>query len=416
MPELAMSRGGISRSEFLRLAGAACFFGGLSRAAGPLPQADLRRAFREGTATLDKVFWVPELANWLDRPGKDLRGHFEGRINPPWWSCANAVEAMVDYMDRSGTDIYERRLKEIHAGNVLRGSRLPELAKSLRKAGTWRGTDERTLERRMKALDPEKIHDSEFRNEYLDDSAWWGIAWLKFHMRTKDPRYLRTARAIHAHMAVNWRESGGVSWAEEADKRDPNAITNSLFVVLSARLYVATKQKPFLGWAEKTLAWEREAKLYDGSGIVDRPGHVADYWTYNQGAYLGGLEALHAATGKMEYLDEAAEIAATVIARTGIVRADGILYEKLATDGWDTGLLKGICARYFGSLSRTLAAKGVHGEVAAQLDRVLRASAEAILKSPRENGLYPLEWQQPPRAEIYNFNTQLSALIALAAV
>ena len=405
----------IRRSDFIKLLATAALLPKLPAEEEGISREDLAKRFREGMAKLDEIFWVPEIANWLDRPGKDLRGHFEGKINPPWWSCANGVEAMVDFMNLTGTDLYDQRLKEIHAGNVLRGSRLPELAKSLRKDGAWSEQDDAKLKRQMKSLDPKKIHGSEFRNEYLDDSAWWGIAWLKFHERTKDPRYLRTARAIHEHMANNWRKEGGVSWAEEADKRDPNAITNSLFIVLSARLYRVTKQKAFLDWAEKTLAWEKEAKLYDGTGIVDRPGHVGDYWTYNQGAYLGGLEALHAATGKKEYLDEAAAVATTILGKSGVVREDGVLYEKLSTEGWDVGLFKGICARYFGILLTTLRKQRVHADVADQLDRVLDASTQAIMKQPQEGGLYPLEWQEPPRAKIHNFNTQLSALIAFVA-
>jgi predicted alpha-1,6-mannanase (GH76 family) len=405
----------MTRAEFVRLLSASAFVPAGSRAQEGIGREDLAKCFREGMAKLDEVFWVPEIANWLDRPGRDLRGHFDGKINPPWWSCANVAEAMVDFMNLSGSDLYDERLREIHAGNVLRGGRLPEVAKSLRAKGDWTDRDEQKLKRRVKALDPKRIHDSEFRNEYLDDSAWWGIAWLKFHERTKDPRYQGTARAIHEHMADNWRKEGGVSWAEDADKRDPNAITNSLFVVLSARLYRVTKQKSFLDWAEKALAWEKEAKLYDGSGIVDRPGHVADYWTYNQGAYLGGLEALHAATGKKEYLDEAAAVAMTIIGKTGVVREDGVLYEKLSTEGWDVGLFKGICARYFGILSKSLRKQRLHPEVADELDRVLRSSVQAILKSKPKDGLYPLEWHEPPRAEIHNFNTQLSALIAIQA-
>lgn len=405
----------ITRAEFLKLLSAAAMFPAASQAQDIPSKEDLAKRFQEGMAKLDEVFWVPEIANWLDRPGKDLRGHFEGKINPPWWSCANAVEAMVDFMDLTGSRIYDQQLREIHEGNLLRGSRLPRIAESLRKQGTWTTEDDAKLQRRMKRLDPKRIHDSEFRNEYLDDSAWWGIAWLKFHERTKDPRYLRTARAIHEHMANNWRGEGGVSWAEEADKRDPNAITNSLFVVLSARLFRVTKQESFLDWAEKTIAWERSAKLYDGTAIVDRPGHTGDYWTYNQGAYLGGLEALFRATGNAVYLDEAAAVATTIIKGSGIVREDGILYEKLSTDGWDVGMFKGICARYLGILSRTFRRRQVHAEIAGRIDRVLAASAAAVLASKTENGLYPLEWHTPPRAAIHNFNTQLSALIAVAA-
>lgn len=405
----------MTRSHFLKSLAAASFLPRVSSAQDAAPAPDLRHAFVDGMAVLNDQFWVPEVANWLDRPGKDLRGHFEGRINPPWWSCANAVEVMVDFMDLTRTGSYDRQLRDLHAGNVLRGNRLPQLAESLKKKGQWSGEDQAKLEKKMKSLDPDKIHGSEFRNEYLDDSAWWGIAWLKFHERTKDARYLRTAIAIQRHMAANWRKDGGVSWAEEADKRDPNAITNSLFVVLSARLHRVTKQQEYLGWAEKTLAWEKEAKLYDGTAIVDRPGHVGDHWTYNQGAYLGGLEALHAATGKAAYLDEAARVATTILEKSGIVRPDGVLFEKLGTDGWDVGLFKGICARYFGILAKSLRREKMHPEVVARLEQVLSATAAAILKSPRDQGLYPLEWQPEPQAAIHNYNTQLSAMIALVA-
>ena len=88
-----------------------------SRAQEEPSKDDLDKRFREGMSKLDEIFWVPEIANWLDRPGKDLRGHFEGKINPPWWSCANAVEAMVDYMDHTNTGIYDQRIREIHAAN-----------------------------------------------------------------------------------------------------------------------------------------------------------------------------------------------------------------------------------------------------------------------------------------------------------
>jgi predicted alpha-1,6-mannanase (GH76 family) len=406
----------MTRAEFVRLLSMAALLPAAAR--GEATQRDdLAKRFREGMAKLDEVFWVPEIANWLDRPGKDLRGHFERKINPPWWSCANVVETMVDFMNLTGTKLYDDRLREIHAGNVQRGSRLPQIAEALRKQGKWSDEDEQKLKRSQeRAADPAKVNGSEFRNEYLDDSAWWGVAWLKFFERSKDPRYLRTARLIHQHMADNWRKEGGVSWGEEADKRDPNAITNSLFIILSARLYRITKEKPFLDWAEKTLAWEKEVKLYDGTGIVDRPGHQGDYWSYNQGVYPGALEALYRATGKAIYLEEAAGVADTIIAKSGVVREeDGILYEKLSTDGWDVGLFKGICARYFKILARTLRQRKLHEDTAARLERVLEASATAILKSKTKDGLYPLEWQEPPRAEINNFNTELAALMVFAA-
>lgn len=379
------------------------------------PETDRLKVIREGFRTLNNIFWLPEIANWIDRPGKDLRGCFDGRLNPPWWSCANVVEAMIDFMACEKSQFFDTQLRALYDGNVLRGSRYPQLAKALRARKQWHPEDEQKLSERVNSLDPQKIHGSQFRNEYLDDSAWWGIAWLRYYQHTKDERYLKTAIAIQEHMARHWREDGGISWSNEPDKRGANAITNSLFVVLSARLYQVSKKPSDLNDALKTLAWEKEVKLYDGKGIVDRPRHRGDYWTYNQGAYLGALEALHAATGEQTYLDEASAVAVTIVKQSGIVREDGILYEKLSTEGWDVGMFKGICARYFSILARSLRKHGVHLETATLLENVLQATAKAILSQPTEQGLYPLEWQPAPRAEHHNFNTQASALIALIA-
>lgn len=407
----------MNRAQFIRLLAVAAVIPRVhGQEAEFVGRAPLTKAFTDGMDVLNKIFWVPEIANWLDRPGKDLRGNYESKINPPWWSCANLVETLVDFMNLTKTTTYDAQIRELYDGNVLRGSRLPIVAKALKQQGKWSDEDDARLERKIQALDPAKIHGSQFRNEYLDDSAWWGVAWLKFHERTREERYLKTAITIHEHMAKNWRPEGGVSWAEDADKRDPNAITNSLFIVLSARLYRVTKKQAFLDWAEKALAWEKEIKLYDGTGIVDRPGHQGDYWTYNQGVYVGGLQALYEVTGKVSHLDEAAAVAATVVAKSGVVTPEGILYEKLSTEGWDVGMFKGICARYFGSLARELRAKKVHEDVAKDLVRVLHSSAAAILKvGPAKDGLFPLEWQEKPRAELYNFNTQASAITALCA-
>lgn len=380
------------------------------------PQGNPADTVRDGLKKLDDLFWCAPIGNWLDRPGNDLRGHFEGRVNPPWWSCANVVELMVDFMDRTGSQEYETRIAEIHAANRDLGSRLPEIAAALKQQGPWSERDERLLAKKRAIVGTERVHGLEFRNEYLDDSGWWGIAWAKAHARSGRPGYLVSAKAIHAHMAANWRNEGGVSWAEDPDKRDPNAITNSLFVVLSAKLYLLTRDATYLDWAVKTLAWEKEAKLFDGSGIVDRPGHQGDYWTYNQGVYLGGLTALHQATRDQAYLDEAAVTCEAILDRSGLVLSNRIIVEKLGMDGWDPAMFKGIFARLLAELGRVLKAAKVHPTVVSKIAATLQASAESLVKTPRDkDGLYPADWDNRPEKRIYNFNSQASALLLLAA-
>jgi predicted alpha-1,6-mannanase (GH76 family) len=394
-----------------------------------LAQGDVPR-IRDGLATLDRLYWSPTLGIWLDRPGDDLRAHYEGRRNPPWWSSANAVELLLDFMAATGTSDHEKQIATLYALNQNHRGKTARVIAELRQRGQWSDADEAEYQKRraqseaaekLRALNPAataRQYYVDFRNEYLDDSGWWALAWLKMYDRTHDTKYLATARAIHAHMAAAWRpdKSGGVLWCEEADKQVPNAITNGLFLILSARLHARTGEPAYLTWAAQTDAWRRDHQLYDGIAVVDAPGHRGDYWTYNQGVYLGGLTALYEATGQTAYLGEAAAAADTIIARSGVVTPDGIIIEKLGTKGWDVGLFKGVFARYLAQLRDLLRACGLHAESAARIDHVLRQTAASIAaRGVAENGEYRIEWHPGGSDATHNFNTHTAALCALVA-
>jgi predicted alpha-1,6-mannanase (GH76 family) len=378
-----------------------------------------------GIGLLNKLYWSPTLNIWLDRTGDDLRGHYEGRVNPPWWSSANAVEVLLDFMKATGTSEYERSIENLYELHKDRRRERPLVVAELKRRGQWNAGDEQEFQRRQKKAEtspPDSNwieHHTEFRNEYLDDSAWWGVAWLKMYDRTHTEKYLATAKAIHAHMARNWRpdKDGGVMWCEEKDKVKPNAITNSLFLILSARLYQRTQDAQYLAWAQKTLDWLHAKALYDGTGVVDAPGHQGDYWTYNQGAYIGGLVALYQATGKQVYLDEALKVADSVLNRAGLTLPGGIIVEKLGTGGWDPGLFKGVLVRYLGQLRDVLNAKKLHPEAARQIDQCIRASMASMLRnSVAADGQFAIEWHPGAKDQTRNFNTQTSALASLVAV
>lgn len=376
-----------------------------------------------GFDLLNKLYWSPTLNIWLDRPGDDLRAHYEGRRNPPWWSSANALEVMIDFMNLSGRSDYDESIKKLYSIHRDHRNKVPLLVAELKRRGQWNEKDEERLTRRLKKeaetpRSPDE-HYVDFRNEYLDDSGWWGITWLKMYLRTKDAKYLDTAKAIHAHMAKNWRpdKGGGVLWCEDTDKQKTNAITNSLFLILSARLYSATKDAAYLQWAEKTLAWFREQKLYDGTAIVDAPGHSGDYWTYNQGTYLGGLVAMWEATAKAEYLEEATRIANTVLTKSGVVLPSGVIVEKLGTNGWDVGMFKGVFIRYLGQLRDALKAAKQDTKLVKDLDQVIRSSVGSMLQhSIGEDGCFTVAWEDGGKDHSTTFNTQTSGLAALVAV
>ena len=376
---------------------------------------------RLGIARLNEIYWSPTLGIWLDRAGDDLRAFYEGRRNPPWWPSANAVEMLLDFMTATGTPEYEASIETLYDLRKDHHALTARVVAELKKRGQWSEADKVKLRLREEKAAGRKAsptdYYSDFQNEYLDDSGWWALTWLKMHDRTHAAKYLTTARTIHAHMAKNWRpdKGGGILWCEDEDKQRPNAITNSLFLILSARLYERTKEPEFLSGAEKTLAWFRGAVLYDGIAVVDAPGHSGDYWSYNQGTFIGGLTALYQATGRQEFLDEAVKITGTVLRQSGLMQPDGVLIEKIGTDG-DASLFKGVFARYLAQLRDVLATRKLHPETAREIDRCLRASAAAILENGTgPDGLYPAEWHQNPRDTKTDFNTQVSALTAQVA-
>ncbi len=398
---------------------------GWSQTEAPFPDsAAIIARIRSGFGTLNKLYWSPTLRIWLDREGDDVRGHFDGRRNPPWWSSANAVETMIDFMNATGANDFDVTIDQLYERHRDYRREFAPMVTELKRRKQWSDTDEVRWQKRKADLDTppsralENEHYVEFRNEYLDDSGWWGIAWLKMYTRTRDPKYLATARAIHAHMTRNWRpeKGGGVMWAEDADKQVPNAITNNLYLILSARLRQQTGEQSYLDWAERSLAWIREQRLFDGTGVVDAPKHEGDYWTYNQGTYLGGLTAMSEATGDRQFLGEAASAVEAMIERSGLVREDKVMVEKLGTSGWDPGLFKGVFARYLGHLRDVLIAHKLHQATATQIDGVLRRSAASMLThSIAENGEFTVSWQAGAEDQSHNFNTQTAGLALLVS-
>ena len=398
------------------------FAGAIDPAGQDVPAREVAiNRIRAGIAHLNEHYWSPTLNIWIDGADSNLRGYYEGRKNPPWWPSANAVEMLIDFMNAAGTSEYDTSIEALYDLRKDHRAVAARVVGELKKRQQWSDADEAEWQRREEKAASREVsatgYYSDFQNEYLDDSAWWGVTWLKMHDRHPEAKYLATARTIHAHMARNWKpeKGGGIMWCEDEDKQRPNAITNSLFLLLSARLYEKTGEPEFLSWAEKTLALFHGVALYDGIGVVDAPGHHGDYWSYNQGAFIGGLTALYRATGKEDYLEEAAHVADTVLKRSGLISTDGVIVEKIGTRG-DASLFKGVFARYLAQLDQVLRSGNVHLETAKEIDRVLRATESAISANGMQpDGLYPAGWDRGTKDTKTSFNTQVSAVAALVA-
>jgi hypothetical protein len=176
-----------------------------------------------------------------------------------------------------------------------------------------------------------------FEDAYLDDTGWWGLAWLQFYTMTSNASYLQTAETDAAYIHQQWDTDasscggvGGVYW-EITSSGDIGrvAISNETFLELTAWLYNVTKNATYLSWAEAEWSWLSGSGLisssnlvYDGFNSNCQPSAV--YWTYNQGVILAGLAQLYVATGNTSLITEAENIATAAIAK---LAPSGVLTE-----------------------------------------------------------------------------------------
>ncbi len=304
-----------------------------------------------------------------------------------WWNSANALNAMIDSMQRTGSRLY-----------------VGEVANTFAKA--------------VNAAPPPTP--GNFIDTAYDDTQWWALTWLNAYQLTGNAAYLQMAETIHSYVTGAWTPSqcgGGLVWQTTINYQ--NSITNELFLELSARLYLATGQKSYLQWAQQELAW------FNGSGLINASHLINDgltascenngqtTWTYNQGVILGGLAALYQATHNQAYLTEARQIADAAI--TTLVNADGILTEPCTgptcpTQNPDQTQFKGIFMRNLDALYRVTGDKAYR--------EFLDRNAESILQNDRNlYGQIGFDWAGPVSAADQSFNasTLTSGLDALDA-
>ncbi|WP_243788150.1 glycoside hydrolase family 76 protein [Saccharopolyspora gloriosae] len=255
-----------------------------------------------------------------------------------------------------------------------------------------------------------------FTNEYLDDTGWWGLAWIAAYDLTGDGRYLDTARADAEHMAAHWTSEcgGGVLWNQH--KTYKNAITNELYLWLNSALHNRIPgDSTHLQRARDEWAW------FNASGMINSDGLVNDgltegcanngdtTWTYNQGVLLGGLAELHRATGEQELLDRAGSLAE---ASTGSdhLNPDGILREPVEADDCfgDGASFKGAYVRGLGALNEALADRP-------HTDYLARQADAAYANDRDELDDYGPHWNGPWVAPGEGHGCQHSALDLLNA-
>lgn len=295
-----------------------------------------------------------------------------------WWNSANALTSMLDYSRHTGSTTYRYAV----------------------------------------GLTFEKHAAGGFTNEFLDDTGWWGLAWIRAYDLTGEQRYLDMARHAADYM---WSYEddhcgGGLWW--KTDKRYKNAITNELFVKLAASLHNRIAgDTTHLTRARDTWQW------FDASGLINAQHLVNDgldfdtcrnnqqtTWTYNQGVILGGLVELQRATGDTGLLTRARQIA-DAATTDPLLNPGGVLREPCEGGTGDCGAdgpsFKGVFVRNLAELDRAVGGRPYHDYLRTQADSVYSRD-----RNPLDQ--YGLHWAGPYDGA--DAARQHAALDALTAV
>jgi predicted alpha-1,6-mannanase (GH76 family) len=254
-----------------------------------------------------------------------------------WWNSAATLTAVIDYAAQSGNHQYDwviGRTFDVNRGQFAAGQR---------------------------ASDP---IEGNFTSRAVDDTAWWGLAWIAAYDYTHDSRYLAMATTIAGYVQQFWDPGtcgGGVWWNRERTYK--NAITSGLYLRLAASVHQRTPGDTV--WAQRA---RRAANWYLTSGMINSAGLVNDglttdcrnngqtVWTYNQGLAIGGLLETWRATGDTSFLDAARRLADAAV--TGLTRG-GVLAEScdIGQNSCDDNQkqFKGIFMRYLTDLTKVTA-------------------------------------------------------------
>ncbi|KAJ7213137.1 glycoside hydrolase family 76 protein [Mycena pura] len=157
-----------------------------------------------------------------------------------------------------------------------------------------------------------------FTGGFIDDAGWvvlaiWTMAdYKKSRGEDNVDTFLISAGQLYDKIAANWDDTcgGGVWWT--TDHMYKNAITNELFLTLSARGYLRTGNRTYFENAKKTWAWLESSGMRTSTGLYNDGlvfgtclNNNATTWTYNQGVIASGLAALGVATGNRTLFDQA---------------------------------------------------------------------------------------------------------------
>jgi Glycosyl hydrolase family 76 len=194
-------------------------------------------------------------------------GLWGGHTRPNWWQSALALQTIIRYLERTDNvnPRYQRIIERIYHLNVYK---------------------------------PLSTAKRDFANEFMDDTAWWGMAWLEAsryeleyrHDRADATRFLAVAEYDARYILAAPRQCGGIVWAL---RRAPDMVTSAEFVALAAKLSIYRAAPGVFHNAQLAAQWANDGRYVlrwlTRSGMVDlHMGYVLDRINGGCHKYVGG--------------------------------------------------------------------------------------------------------------------------------
>jgi hypothetical protein len=374
-------------------------------------------AAREGVAELlgsgdhSLVSWKYETGLW------------GGHIKANWWQSALAVLSLVRYAEHTHSldPIYQSVLLRIYQRNIYK---------------------------------PLSTARQDFANEFMDDTAWWGQAWLEAsryelydrHDTADAAKFLAVAEWDARYINSSPRSCGGIVWAL---RRSPDMVTSAEFITLTAELasyrntpgifYDAQLASTWLGEAAAALSWlenERLVNLRTGTvidGLTPSCKRTGGAMTYTEGEMAEALVQLGRAIHDRSYYTYAARFFRYTLSRKSRLNVHGILQERCeaisdrcARLGYrlDLPAFKGLFVNAVADWSAATGSKVFHRFLLAQAVAVVNDTVRGAGEEPGrcatpQTCQFAFSWTHPATHPIQpgvTLGGQESAIDALTAV
>lgn len=258
-----------------------------------------------------------------------VTGLWGRHTRPNWWQSALTLQTLIRYLERTDNvnPFYQFVIERIYQRNVYK---------------------------------PLSTAKRNFANEFMDDTAWWGLAWLEAsryelhyrHDQRDAAKFLAVAEYDADYILAAPRQCGGIVWAL---RRAPDMVTSAEFISLAAKLssyrqapgvfHDAAKAAQWLTDALGVLHWLEHSGMVDVSWgyVLDRiKGGCHDFiggpLTYTEGEMADALVQVGVATHEYKYFRQAARFIHYVLNYKSGLIAHGILQEHCES-------LSGACHR-----------------------------------------------------------------------